>query len=347
MKSSRQLRLGLLLALVLPSVPAAAVAQQAQPTAEAKAAARALAGQGWELFNAGRHEEALTAFRHADAQVHAPPFLVMAARSCERLGRLIEARSFYQRVVDEELAASAPGAFRQAQADAKAELAALRPRIPTLLVAIRGTAKGGVKLTLDGQPIDQALPVERDPGDHTLVAVVPGRNPMTRMIRLKEGTREHVTLDLTPPQAASSAPADGPAAFSGSDGKMAIFIGGGITAGVGVLAGTAFTLVANSKAGDAMQQRNVIAPTFQGSTICSKPPADSVAVQCDKLSSIVDDQYLFSNLALWSFIGGGAAALGTLGYAWLVTSPSEPERQMSVLPVVTPGGGWIVAGGSF
>ncbi|WP_437679313.1 tetratricopeptide repeat protein [Sorangium sp. So ce131] len=340
------LRLALLLALALPAAPAMAVAQPAQPTEQAKAAARALAGQGWEHFQAGRYEEALAAFRDAEALVHAPSLLYQAARSCERLGRLIEARSFYQRIVDEPLAASAPRAYQQAQADAKVELAALAPRIPSLEVTVTGASTSAVALTLDGQRIDPALPVERDPGNYTLVAVVPGHTPVTRTIQLKEGAREQVTLDLTPPPAAAPV-TDRPAAPSGTDTRRAVLVGGGITAGAAVLAGIAFTLVANSKAGDAERQGNEVDSIGHGPGSCSSPAEPSLVRQCDELSARVDDQYLFSNLALWGFVSGGAAALGTLGYYWLAPPPSESRKQMRVLPLVTLGGGGIVAGGSF
>ncbi|WP_159396823.1 hypothetical protein [Sorangium cellulosum] len=339
-----QFRLALLLAL--SAVPAAAVAQPVQPTEQAKAAARALAGQGWGHFQAGRYEEALAAFRDAEALVHAPSLLYQAARSCERLGRLIEARSLYQRIVDEPLATSAPRAYQQAQADAKVELAALAPRIPSLEVTVTGSPASAVELTLDGQRIDPALPVERDPGNYTLVAVAPGQTPVTRTIQLKEGAREQVTLDLTPPPAAAPA-ADRPAAPSGTDVRSAVLVGGGITAGAAVLAGVAFTLVANSKASDAEQQLNEVDSIGHGSASCSRPADPNLVRQCDELSARVDDQYLFSNLALWGFISGGAAALGTLGYYWLAPPPSDWRKQMRVLPLVTPGGGGIVAGGSF
>ncbi|WP_437637781.1 tetratricopeptide repeat protein [Sorangium sp. So ce854] len=350
MRFRRQLPLGLLLVLALPAVPATAFSQPARATEQAKAAARALADKAWELFNAGRYEEALAAFQDAEAQVHAPPFLLYAARSCEKLGRLIEARSLYQRIVDEPLAASAPQEFQQAQADARAELAALAPRIPTLEVAVTGAAPGAVELTLDGERVAPAAPVERDPGEHTVSATAPGQAPVTRTIRLSEGSRERVTLDLAPAPvaAAVTVPSSGDAARSaGSDVKTAALIGGGAVAGAGALAGLVFTLVANGKASDARQQRSVVDAMEGGTVNCMFPDGAYQTQQCSKLSALVDDKYLFSNLALWSFIGAGVSAVGTLGYYWLATTPSEPEKQVHLFPLVTPGGGGLVAGGVF
>ncbi|WP_438027951.1 tetratricopeptide repeat protein [Sorangium sp. So ce233] len=350
MRRRRQLSLGLLFVLALPAVPATAVSQPARSTEQAKAAARALADKGWELFNAGRYEEALAAFRDAEAQVHAPPFLVFAARSCERLGRLLEARSLYQRVLDEPLAAGAPQAFQQAQADARAELAALAPRIPTLEVAVTGAAPGAVELTLDGERVAPAAPVERDPGEHTLSARAPGQPPVTRTIRLSEGARERIALDLPPAPAAAAAtasPSGHATRDAGSDVKTAALIGGGVAAGAGMLAGVVFTLVANGKASDASQQWDVVEAMEGGAPKCAPPAGSYQAQQCSKLSAMVDDKYLFSNLALWSFIGAGVSAAGALGYYWLATAPSEPEKHMHLFPLVMPGGGGLVAGGVF
>ncbi|XYI00431.1 tetratricopeptide repeat protein [Sorangium sp. So ce1128] len=350
MSFRRRLSVGLLLVLALPAVPATVIAQPARSTEQAKAAARALADKGWEFFNAGRYEEALAAFRDAEAQVHAPPFLVFAARSCERLGRLLEARSLYQRVIDEPLAASAPQAFQQAQADARVELAALAPRIPTLEVAVTGAEPGAVELTLDGERVAPAAPVERDPGEHTVVATVRGQTPVTKTIRVSEGRRERVTLDLAPAPAAAAvtAPPSGHATrAAGSDVKTVALIGGGVAAGALTLAGVVFTLAANGKANDARQQWSVVHAMEGGDVDCANPAGSYQTQQCSKLSALVGNKYLFSNLAVWSFIGAGASAAGTLGYYWLATAPSEPEKQVHLFPLVIPGGGGLVAGGVF
>ncbi|WP_437915439.1 CDC27 family protein [Sorangium sp. So ce302] len=352
MRSRRRLRLALFLVLALPAVPATAISQPAPSTAQAKAAARALADKAWELFNAGRYEEALAAFREADAQVHAPPFLLFAARSCERLGRLLEARSLYQRVVDEPIEASAPQEFQQAHADAWVELTALASRIPTLEIAVTGEAPGAVELTLDGERVVQTVPMERDPGEHTVVATMSGQAPVTRTIRLSEGVKERLSIVLAPapaPRPGSAPPSGDAIQAARSDVNMAALIGGGVATGAGALAGVVFTLVANGKASDARRQKSVI-DAMEGGPVtvnCANPTGSEQTQQCSKLRSLVDDQYLFSNLALWSFIGAGASAVGTLGYTWLAAAPSKPEQQVHLFPLVMPGGGGLVAGGVF
>ncbi|WP_437488230.1 hypothetical protein WME75_08355 [Sorangium sp. So ce1014] len=287
-----------------------------------------------ELFDAGRYEDALTTFRGAEALVHAPPLLVMAARSCERLGRLLEARSLYQRVLDEPLAATASRAFQEAQAEAKTELAGLAPRIPTLEVALAGTAHGAVQLTLDGAPIAPATPVQRDPGEHTLVGVVPGRPPVTTRFRLDEGRKRYILLDLTPPSPEAPPTRSAPVASQG-DRRKILFIGGGAAAGAGVIAGTVFTILALGKGGDAEDLRTSLRsdPALKGFCPRTTPPP-----VCTELRDTVDLQYTFINAALYSFIVGAAGA-GTVIYA-LADRPAAPASRMQVVPHV----GWGSAG---
>ncbi|WP_437336970.1 tetratricopeptide repeat protein [Sorangium sp. So ce394] len=331
MSSCRHLSPALLLGLTLLATSSTALAQSSPPTAEAKLAAKALADKGWQLFNASRYEDALAAFRDAEAQVHAPPFLVMAARSCERLGRLVEARSLYQRVLDEPLAANAPRAFQQAYADAKAELAALAPRIPTVEVALAGAARGAVGLTLDGERIAPATPVEVDPGEHTLSGAVPGRPPVTRKIRLDERAKGYIVLDLAPPPA-EAPPARNTQAAPGGDLRKAVLIGGGVAAGVGLIAGTAFTGIALGKSSDAEELRGQIRADSVLNGRC--PSTESPAV-CAELSDTVDAQYSFTNVAIGSFIVG-AVGVGAVVYA-LVDRPSAPDRRVQVAPLVGAG----------
>ncbi|WP_437625041.1 hypothetical protein [Sorangium sp. So ce1151] len=331
--------------LVATLIAGHASAQTALPSPQAKETARALADRGWDHYQNGRYAEALQAFDGAEASVHAPPFLLMIARTHDKLGRLLQSRATYRRLVSEELAPGSPRAFVVAKDDAKQELAALEPRIPTLEVTVTGTAQGGMKLALDGEPIAPATPVELDPGEHRLVAVAPGQRTVTKTLRLREGTRDHVLLDLTPPPPAASPP---DRASAGSGSSMTVIIGGGVAAGAGAVAGVVFTLVANSKASDKRKQWHQVHAIDGGTVDCLKPAVGNPAQQCEKLSSLVDDKYLFSNLAMWSFIGGGAAALGTLGYYWLVPSSREPDsKQAHIFPFITTSGFGLAAGGTF
>ncbi|WP_438018931.1 hypothetical protein WMF18_07545 [Sorangium sp. So ce315] len=279
----------------------------------------------------------------------------MIARTYDKLGRLTESRGVYRRLVNEELAPDSPRAFIEAKDEAKRELAALEPRIPTLEVTLTGAEHHGVVLTVSSDRIVPSTPVERDPGEHEVVAVIPGRRPVTKTIRLSEGARGHVVLHLTPPSPAAPLSGRAPAsserdAASGSGITTAVLISGGVAAAAGTIAGVAFTLIANGKASDAERQWYVVDDIGKGSVSCSNPAPGNPKTQCDRLISLVEDKDLFSNLAMWSFVGGGVAALGTLGYYLYATSSpsSAPERrQVGIFPLVTSSGGGIAAGGVF
>lgn len=342
----------MLLAAMLVTAPG--LAQSAPPTPDAKTTARTLADRGLEHYEAGRYTEALRAFHEAEATIHAPTLLLMIARTYDKLGRLTESRATYRRLVSEALTPGSPRAFVAAKEEARRELAALEARIPTVEVTLSGAAHDAVVLTLDSERIAPSTPVERDPGEHQLVAVIPGQRPVTKTIRLNEGTREHIVLHLTPPSPA--APLSGGAPDSSESNAAskrgmttAVVISGGVTAAAGTIAGVAFTLLANGKASEATRQWNVVHAIGGGGVNCRTPAPGDPATQCGKLRSLNDDKDLFSNLALWSFIGGGTAAVGTLGY-WLATSSSTSEqdrRQVRISPSVTPGGFGFVAGGVF
>ncbi|WP_437511472.1 tetratricopeptide repeat protein [Sorangium sp. So ce1099] len=337
---------------MLVTVPG--LAEPAPPTPHAKATARALADQGLSHYEAGRHAEALRAFHEAEAAVHAPTLLLMIARTYEKLGRLTESRAVYRRLVNEELAPGSPRAFLAAVDEAKQELAALEPRIPTLEVTLSGAAPDAVVLTVDSERIAPSMPVERDPGEHQVAAAIAGQRLVTKTIRLEEGTREHVVLHLTPPSAAplsARAPAS-PENNAASESGMttAVVISGGVAAAAGTIAGVAFTLLANGKATGAERQWYAVDDISHGLLSCPNASSGDLKKECDKLNSLLEDRDLFSNLAIGSFVGGGVVALGTLGYYWYATSSGEPEGKkghMRIFPLVTPRGGGIAAGGVF
>ncbi|XXT22114.1 hypothetical protein WME94_11195 [Sorangium sp. So ce429] len=336
---------GMFLTAVL--LAAHAFAQAVPPSPQVKEIARTLANRGLEHYDNGRYHEALQAFNGAEATVHAPSLLLMIARTYDKLERLIESRTTYHRLLNEQLAPGSPRAFVAAKDEAEQELAALEARIPTLEVTLTGTTPGEVELTVDGDRIASATPVELDPGEHRLVAALSGERSVTKVLHLKEGTKEHILIDLPPRSLAAPLPDPAPV-LPVSSGSTVMLIGGGIAAGAGVLAGVAFTFAANRKASDAREQWSVVDAIDNGTLDCARPDAGNPAQQCAKLSSLVDDKDLFTNAAMWSFVGAGAAALGTLGYYWVASSSSEPNKSdLSVFPLVILNGGGIVAGGTF
>lgn len=122
-----------------------------------RATARSLADEGITLFDQRKYSDALDRFERADAIVHAPTVGLLAARTLEKLGRLVEASERYRAVMNVTLDEKAPEAFRDAQTTASNELAALTPRIPSLEIVVEGEGSDQARVTLDGKPVPKAL----------------------------------------------------------------------------------------------------------------------------------------------------------------------------------------------
>ncbi|KYF53704.1 hypothetical protein BE08_12830 [Sorangium cellulosum] len=345
---------------------AAAQTTQASPQQD-RAVAVALAERGWKHYEAHRYTEALRAFREAEAKAHAPAFLLMAARCHVNMGDLLDARAAYQLVVDEKLAPGAPPEFAEAKADAREELAALEPRIPTVEVAVTGAAPGKLDVTLDGERIALSTPVQRNPGHHPLVVRVAGRNPLVRTIWLVEGARERIeldqaALDALPPAELSEGQAGqhGPrphatqvrlaaGGSSEADGWLnpgrrtaALFIGGA-AAGLGLAAGGILTLLANERASDAERLRQELVAEGDGFAQCP----DLNPVKCAELKDTVLAKVDLTNAAFWSFVAGGAIGAGTLVYGLVTMRPTESRPTVQVVPLLGTGASGLLVSGTF
>lgn len=172
---------------------------------EDKAAARALATQGAEALQAGKHAEALDLVTRAEALLHAPPHLLLIGRAQVGLGRLVAAKETFLKAIREQLPSTAPPAFKKAQAEAKEDLDAIEPRIGSLRIALKvtgGSAASKVTVKLDDQFVSSALigvhrPV--DPGKHIVAAFPPGASPVTQEITLGDGEKKEVELVVNVP----------------------------------------------------------------------------------------------------------------------------------------------------
>lgn len=165
-------------------------------------AARTLAKQGYERFEAGDYPGALDTFRRAEEHFHAPPHWLYIARCQAKLGKLVASKDAYETILAESLAADAPGPFRDAQATARGEFEALAARVPSLWITLSGAA-AGASVTLDDAPLaltELGRPISQDPGHHVVVVTTPAGKRVTRAAELKEGggvTRIEVTLEAS------------------------------------------------------------------------------------------------------------------------------------------------------
>jgi hypothetical protein len=184
-------RIGILLIGLATLGAAASASAQATPTADQRARARELYGEGQRQFAAHAYAEALTAFQGAYAQVPNPVVLLGVASAQEQLGQRAEARQTLERYLRER--ADAPD-----RAEIEARIAAL-PASPS---ASSGTihvacSPAGASIAIDGaaagtSPADLTVAA----GSHELTLTLAGFAPVTRTVTVTPGATVAVAVEL-------------------------------------------------------------------------------------------------------------------------------------------------------
>lgn len=103
---------------------------------EKKAAARAAYQEGVKLQDDGKPAEALKRFESAEKLFDAPTHLLHIAECQALTGRLVESAETYESLSHKDLGSSPNEAFKQAQDQARAEVGAVRARIPSIRVTV-------------------------------------------------------------------------------------------------------------------------------------------------------------------------------------------------------------------
>lgn len=182
-------------------------------TDQERSAARETAKDGILEFHQGNFSEAVRLLEAAERVVHAPTHLLFIARSQVKLGKLVEARESYLKMINEQLPDNASRAFQQAQESAREELAELTARVPKLKITLVGPEGGAVKdpeVKIDDQAISSSLvglSVPVNPGARIVKASAPGFDEAQAEVTLAEGATEEVTLTLSPSSAAQASSA--------------------------------------------------------------------------------------------------------------------------------------------
>ena len=187
------------------SLSAAALLLCASPAraedAETRTAARDLATQGAQAFDAGHYAEASDFFLRAYELVKAPSIALMQARSLAKLGQLLGAIDVYEKTARIKLPSDAPDAYVKAVETARTEVEDVRHRVSHLKLTLTGaSASENPIVTIDDKPTPAALlGVERpmDPGSHRVAVLVSGAPRVTRQLELDEGKSYTVELDAT------------------------------------------------------------------------------------------------------------------------------------------------------
>jgi len=311
------------LALLLAGALAPSVAAAQEVSAGDKAAARQLTIDGHTALERKDYAAAAELFRRADTLFHAPTVTLGLARSAAGLGKLLAAQEFYNRLVHETLAPGASEVFVRAIDDGRAELAALSPRIPSLVIQVRGAVAS--RVTLDGVEVPAAVlgikrPVE--PGRHTIRALARGFKPSVAAVDVAEGSTESVALDFVaaPPGVSDGVDDAGPGAGRSRGAPQK-------TAGIVVLSAGAAGLAIGAVAGGiaAADHSNLIAQ-------CGSPRCPS------SQQSSVDGYHTAGAVSTGAFIAGGI--LAAAGVVVVLTVPKA-----TVSPSV--GLGFVGVVGSF
>ena len=186
--------------------------------AEMRTAARDLATQGAQAFEAGQYAQASDFFRRAHELVPAPSIALLQARSLAKLGQLLEAIDIYEQTARLKLAEDAPEAYSQAVETAHNEVEEVRKRLPRLKLTLVGIAQGDVpQVTIDEKPTPAVLlGVERpvNPGPHQMAVRVGGQLRASRELNTLEGESYQVELDAAPARLTAK-----PAVFAQQEGS--------------------------------------------------------------------------------------------------------------------------------
>jgi hypothetical protein len=226
-------------------------------------AARALGQEGVKLADAGNCDEAVDKLARAEKIFHAPTTLARLGECQVQLGKIVEGTENLNRVSRENLAPTAPVAFKEAQERARKVLAEAKPRIAKLKIAVAAPAGVQFVVKLDGEPVPVAnLNTNRptDPGEHVVDASAPGYKSASAKVRLGDGAQDSVALTLevdpnapkaplvapTAPGTVSTAP---PPESSGSRSRVPAYVALGVGA-VGLGVGTVFGILALGKKSD-------------------------------------------------------------------------------------------------
>ncbi|MGD0527987.1 MAG: hypothetical protein ABSE49_22830, partial [Polyangiaceae bacterium] len=196
--------LGLALAALTPSRPAAA-----QATAD-PAAAEALFGEAQRLEAAGKYAEACPKFAESLRLDSGIGVMLYLADCWERVERTASAWAQFREAED---LATRLGDKRAAAAHQRAAI--LEPRLARLVIHVApGADVAGLELTRDTTPMGPAqwgVPVPVDPGPHTIVMSAPGKKTRTASVLVTAGGAPTVfdlaPLDDQPTAASGAAPA--------------------------------------------------------------------------------------------------------------------------------------------
>jgi hypothetical protein len=296
-----------------------------------RATARSLADEGMVFFERHKYAEALDRFDRASTLIQAPTITLHAARSLDKLGRLIEAAERYRTCIATPLDDKASEAFRVAQDTARSELQLLTPRIPSVEITVQGPGADQAVIALDGKPVPKALIGVKmlvNPGTHQIGASTETHADLEDVV-VSEKQLARVVLELEPKTDANTGQTTDPdkpnEKTTPVNGKR---VAGFVTLGVG----GAFAFVGVAAGLAALDNQEGLE---------RECPAGTAKVYCfsDEFKARYNTYALQRNLSVAGFVVGGAGI--ATGIVLLVLSGKSKPAAPAKTSVIEP---WIGVG---
>jgi len=159
-----------------------------------------LGHEGLRLYQAGNWEQALARFKTANQTMYSPVFELYMARCLRNLSQLLEAAEELEALLARDAGPDAPLSWQNAVRDGRAELEAIRARIPSLRISKAGVTAA----TVDGLPVSAGDLVRLNPGEHVVRGYSLDGQFDERRLSLSEGQQDvAVILHFVPTKSAA------------------------------------------------------------------------------------------------------------------------------------------------
>lgn len=301
-----------------------------------KSTARRLFFQASAAEKLGDHAQAEDLYRRSNSLYAAPTAHIGLARALAAQGKLVAAAESYNDLLRVPLASDAPPAFKSAHRHARAELTALEPRIPTVVVIVEGPSDP--TLSIDGVAVaPAAIGISRviDPGAHEFVASGAGHSTATKTVTFSEGDKREIRL--TPTKTAPDAAAPSPAPSSDAaavpvpvadDTSAGDSLSWALPVGIGALAlGGAGLVVAGVSGGIYYSEKSTVESS------CAQQPTGEFRCNAEGLAA-VDAGETAAEVNTLSVIAGAVLVAG--GVVLVLVGSDDGGKQAAVVPHIAP-----------
>jgi hypothetical protein len=334
-------------------------AAHAQPSSRPSAAdlesARELYKEGKELRTKGDLRGALEKFKLANAYGHTPVTALELGKTHAQLGELVEAREALLSVGRMKVESDETEKSASAREEASQLAEQLRPRIPTLNIAVLAPAETRPKVSVDGVTVpvvSHEATRKTNPGAHVVVATI-GEHEERADVTLAEGETRVVTLSF------ANDVTDGGGA-GGAGGGAADGGGGGANGANGANGAS------DANGGDASRGGRSISPLVWAGLgvgavgagigavtgILALGRASTVHDECDGTScppeakKDVDSGRTVATISTVAFVAGGVG-LAVAAVGWFALSPKKKASSTSATLRAVAGPTWVGVDGRF